>query len=149
MADVLFMSAILGASFVSGSAVVHGILLGVGVNLMSDLTSAGWRKVRGLLFGEPQAGLLEDDLLDALARSFQRALGHLEQQWWITPTGDKIARTYPNECFEIQEAFKLLREHTVRLFEAGRIRSLICRRTHRATSRARSFGRGNRASRRQ
>jgi len=40
--DVLFTAAILGVGLLSGNPILASVVAGIGVNLASDLTRAGW-----------------------------------------------------------------------------------------------------------
>ena len=75
--DVLFTAAILGAGLVSGNPVFATVVAGIGVNLASDLTRAGWGQVCHRLLGE--SGLRNHDLQQAMTRAIHRAIAHIEQ----------------------------------------------------------------------
>lgn len=108
VADVLFTAAILGVGLLSGNPILASVVAGIGVNLASDLTRAGWGQVCQRLLGE--SGFLNHDLQQALARAFRQALTHLEQTWRETPDAKHIRRVEPGVARETAEVFKMLRE---------------------------------------
>ena len=83
IADVLFTAAFLGVGLLSGNPILASVVAGIGVNLASDLTRAGWGQVCHRLLGE--SGLRNHDLQQAMLRAFRQAITHLEQAWWQTP----------------------------------------------------------------
>lgn len=108
IADVLFTTAILGVGLLSGNPILASVVAGIGVNLASDLTRAGWGQVCQRLLGE--SGFLNHDLQQALARAFRQTLTHLEQTWWETTDGKHMRRAQPAIARETAEVFKMLRE---------------------------------------
>lgn len=108
IADVLFTTAILGVGLLSGNPILASVVAGIGVNLASDLTRAGWGQVCQRLLGE--SGFLNHDLQQALARAFRQTLTHLEQTWWETTDGKHMRRAQPAIARETTEVFKMLRE---------------------------------------
>jgi len=108
IADVLFTTAILGVGLLSGNPILASVVAGIGVNLASDLTRAGWGQVCRRLLGE--SGFLNHDLQQALARAFRQTLTHLEQTWWETTDGKHMRRAQPAIARETTEVFKMLRE---------------------------------------
>ena len=107
IADVLLTAAIVSIGLLSGSAVLAGVVSGIGINWASELTRQGWRSACQNLLGS--SGFLNHDLQRALDRAFCQAITHLEQAWWRTPRGDQMHRTEPQAAREAEEAFKRLR----------------------------------------
>jgi len=108
VADVLFTAAILGVGLLSGNPILASVVAGIGVNLASDLTRAGWGQVCHRLLGE--SGLRNHDLQQAMLRAFRQAITHLEQAWWQTSRGRQMRRGEPDTMRITSEAFKQLGE---------------------------------------
>ncbi|MGB3218310.1 MAG: ATP-binding protein [Anaerolineae bacterium] len=108
IADVLFTAAILGVGLLSGNPILASVVAGIGVNLASDLTRAGWGQVCHRLLGE--SGLRNYDLQQAMLRAFRQAITHLEQAWWQTPRGRQMRRDDPEVARVTSAAFRQLEE---------------------------------------
>lgn len=108
IADVLFTATILGVGLLSGNPILASVMAGIGVNLASDLTRAGWDQVCQRLLGE--SGLRNHDLQQAMLRAFRQAITHLEQTWWQTPRGHQMRRDEPETALVTSTAFRQLED---------------------------------------
>jgi hypothetical protein len=93
---------------------------GIGINWAADLTRETWNQARQRLLSKPS--LANDDLQEALVRSFRQAIAHLEQIWWQTPRGNQMRRSEADVAYITGQAFEMLRDDANKFFTPDSLR---------------------------